>query len=156
MGPAKALAAITENEWDAWLFRNRDSVAKTLGWTSYHTLRSKGSRSGFPDRTLFRDRVIFAELKTIKNKPTDEQVMWLDGLSRAGGEVYLWRPDDGDDVARVLGRRWRLDHILDAASGRMLPTLIHDGDRWTPGSIWVAGVGRAESLAPKPGQMALP
>lgn len=145
---------MTEKEWDYSLFAvgNRHAIAPMLGWTSYHTLRSKGSRAGFPDRTLYRDRIIFAELKKCGGKPTDEQVKWLDGLASAGGEVYVWLPTDFDEIGRVLGRRW----LRRAAPRRVgdeeitVPLLCYGAEEWTPGSMWVPGHGRAETLDRQP------
>lgn len=135
---AKPLADILEDEWDAQLFRGPKSVARATGWKlSYHTLRSKGSRSGFPDRVLVRERVIFVELKREKTKPTDDQVEWLDGLAGAGAEVYLWRPSDLDEIALVLGKRWTFDsrtRSLERKDTFLLPK-----------SIWIPGRGRRDS-----------
>lgn len=120
------LAELTEKQWDAQLFNSRDGLATMLGWKlNYHTLRSKGSRSGFPDRVLVRDRVVYAELKTAIGKPTDGQIEWLDGLARAGAEVYLWRPADLDEIARILTR--------------------HYGDLTGLRSLWIPGIGRADT-----------
>lgn len=97
---------VTEKEWDTQLFNSRKGLVTMLGWQlTYHTLRSKGSRSGFPDRVLVRERVVFVELKREGGKPSDEQVRWLTGLAVAGAEVYLWRPSDIDEIARVVGTR---------------------------------------------------
>lgn len=105
---ATPLADINESEWDAQLFRGPKSLAATLGFRlRYHTLRSKGSTSGFPDRVIVRERVLFAELKTEKGKPTDAQVEWLTMLAAAGAEVYLWRPSDLDEIGRILSARGR-------------------------------------------------
>lgn len=128
----------TETEFDAQLFRNANSLAKTLGWTSYHTLRSRGSKAGFPDRTLYRDRVIFAELKKGREKPTELQVEWLDGLAKAGAEVYLWRPGDYEEIGRILGARWHLRF----GGGRWLAR--DAGETWEPASIWIPGEGRRD------------
>ena len=73
----------------------------------YHTLRSKGSQSGFPDRVLVRERVIFAELKREKTGPTPNQIEWLDGLAIAGAEVYVWRPRDLEEIGLILSARGR-------------------------------------------------
>ncbi len=82
-----------EKEWDYQLFNSKKGLAPMLGWRlCYHTLRSKGSQSGFPDRVLVRERVIFAELKREKGVVSDHQREWLDGLAAAGAEVYLWLP----------------------------------------------------------------
>jgi hypothetical protein len=100
---AKPLEDILEKEWDATLFNSQKGLAPMLGWRlCYHTLRSKGSQSGFPDRLLVRERVIFAELKREKGNPTETQIEWLDGLAIAGAEVYLWRPSDLDEIAKIL------------------------------------------------------
>ncbi len=97
-----------EKEWDHLLFNSKKGLAPMLGWRlCYHTLRSKGSQSGFPDRVLVRERVIFAELKREKGVPTPAQIDWLNGLAAAGAEVYLWRPSDLDEIAKILAARER-------------------------------------------------
>lgn len=139
-----ALADMAEKEWDHQLFGARDGLATTLGWTlRYHTLRSKGSRSGFPDRVIVRERIIFAELKREKTGPTDDQIEWLDKLAAGGGEVYLWRPSDLEEIAKILSSRWE-----PAARGeRANPTglwTMRDG-YWQPGSLWMPGQGRHDT-----------
>ncbi len=97
-----------EKEWDYQLFNSKKGLAPMLGWRlCYHTLRSKGSQSGFPDRVLVRERVIFAELKREKGVPTPAQVDWLNGLAAAGAEVYLWKPSDLDEIGKILAMRFR-------------------------------------------------
>ncbi len=97
-----------EKEFDYQLFNSKKGLAPMLGWRlCYHTLRSKGSQSGFPDRVLVRERVIFAELKREKGVPTPAQIEWLNGLAAAGAEVYLWRPSDLDEIAKILSHRGR-------------------------------------------------
>lgn len=109
IGRAVPLTDLTEKEWDAQLFNPKTGLATALGWDLvYHTLRSKGSQPGFPDRVLVRDRVIFTELKTETGKPTDRQQAWLTGLAKAGAEAYLWRPSDLGDVGAVLASRHRI------------------------------------------------
>lgn len=133
------LEEVLEKDWDAQLFNSQRGLAPSLGWSlNYHTLRSKGSRSGFPDRVLIRERVIFAELKREKTHPTVEQVLWLDGLAAAGAEVYLWRPSDLEEIGAILGKRWQLVH-----GSHPQPTLVGASwAAWTPGSLWIAGQGR--------------
>lgn len=105
-------------------------LARLGGWLRYHTHRSKHSASGFPDEVLVRGpRLIFAELKTEAktSKPSVKQQEWLDALAVVaegvrdvlpyaddyiGGhpdppsvEVYLWRPRDLEDIARILTGR---------------------------------------------------
>lgn len=125
-GHTATAGSLTEQEWDGQLFRGARSLAVVLGWTSYHTLRSRGSKAGYPDRTVWRDRVIFVELKREGGKPSELQVETLTGLARAGAECYLWRPSDLDEIGQVLGTRpaWR--------------------DEWTPGSLWLPAGCRAD------------
>jgi hypothetical protein len=130
------LADILEDAWDAQLFRGPKSLATATGWVTYHTLRSKGSRSGYPDRTCVRERILFVELKREKTKPTPDQVDWLDRLARAGGEVYLWRPSDLDEAGIVLGTRWVYDRDLH---------LLNRGSDFYPASMWLPGIGRRDS-----------
>jgi hypothetical protein len=107
---AKPLDDILEKEWDATLFNSQRGLAPMLGWRlCYHTLRSKGSQSGFPDRVLvLRGRIIFAELKREKKVATPvsaHQREWLDGLAAGGAEVYLWRPSDLEEIGEILSAR---------------------------------------------------
>lgn len=135
-----ALEDVLEDQWDAQLFRGKNALANMLGWTSYHTLRSRGSRAGYPDRTLVRDRIVFVELKREKTGPSDDQVEWLDKLATAGGEVYLWRPSDLDEISKVLNGRWTLE------PNRFEPCLRSGVEtRWQPRSLWIPGVGRADT-----------
>ena len=80
-------------------------LAATFGFRWYHTYRSRKSPTGFPDLVLVRDRVIFAELKSDTGKPTKDQQAWLDALTLAGAEAYLWRPDDLQTIAETFARR---------------------------------------------------
>ena len=61
---------------------------------------------GFPDLCMARDtgtpRVIVAELKVGRNKPTAAQQSWLDAFRRAGVEAYLWRDTDLGLIERTL------------------------------------------------------
>lgn len=140
---ATPLAEVLEDDWDRQLFRGPKAVATMLGWTSYHTLRSRGSRSGYPDRTCVRERIIFAELKREKTKPTPDQVEWLDRLAAAGGEVYLWRPSDLDEIGNLLGRRLHFN----AHDRSLIPTSASSGDQLWPGSMWLPGAGRRDGQA---------
>ena len=74
----------------------------------YHTYDSRRSTShGFPDLVLVHPqtgRTIFAELKKQSGYPSPEQRRWLEALRKnAGVEVYVWKPRDMPEVARVLG-----------------------------------------------------
>ncbi len=114
--PALDLRDLTEKTWDLQLFGSRNGLATMLGWTlRYHTLRSQGSTSGFPDRILVRDRLLAVELKTETGKVSDAQAEWLDGLAAANVETYLWRPGDLDEIGRILASRGRPHTFLATA-----------------------------------------
>lgn len=89
--------------------------ARLHGWKSLHirAARTKdgwrtpvqGDGKGFPDLLLIRrGKIIIAELKVGKNKPTIEQDAWLQSFGYVDGVgVYLWRPEDWDEIERILG-----------------------------------------------------
>lgn len=93
--------AISEKEWQAQVVE----VARTMGWKHYHPYLSIYSPKGWPDLALVRERFILAELKTQTGKVSSSQQEWLDALSAAGVEVYVWRPSDLDEVVSVLRRK---------------------------------------------------
>ena len=126
------LADMIEKDWDAQLFNSKNGLAVTLGWQSYHTLKSHGSAPGYPDRTLWRERHLFAELKTEKGPISDHQVRVLTGLAKAGAEVYLWKPSDLDEVGKILTAR--------CAPWDAKPF-------WQPGSLWTVAGCRADQAA---------
>lgn len=91
-------------------------LAHTLHWhvTAFRPARRaddswetpcKYDAQGWPDLTLVRDRVIHAELKSHTGRLSVHQERWLERLKAAGAEVYVWRPDDMDEIAAVLTRR---------------------------------------------------
>lgn len=129
------LAELTEKEWAAQVVQ----LATLLGWSRYHTYRSTKSASGWPDEALVRDRLILVELKREDGKLSTTQIEWLDKLASAGCETYLWRPGDLDEIATILGKRWKFETTLD---GRRL--LRSELTSYAPQSLWVAGVGRVD------------
>ena len=95
------LAEILERDFAAQVY----DLVKATGFDRYHTYRSKRSRKGFPDETIWRERVVFLELKREKTRTTDDQKAVLRGLRDAGAEVYIVRPRNLDDLAAVLQAR---------------------------------------------------
>ena len=85
-------------------------IARMNGWVIHHaaphrvgtTWRSDGK--GTPDLILaHRTRgLIFAELKTEVGKLSADQVSWLKAL-QPWAEVYVWRPNQLDMIAKRLG-----------------------------------------------------
>ena len=94
-----------EKEWQAQVV----SLARRLGWMTYHTYDSRRSEPGWPDLVLLRERMVIAELKTQKGRVSEAQQKWLDALREAGVETYLWRPSDMGQVAATLMKRGRND-----------------------------------------------
>lgn len=90
-------------------------LARKCGWRVAHfrPARTKhgwrtavsADGAGFFDLVLVRDRIIFAEIKREKGKTSSEQDAWAAATRKAGGEVYLWRPSDWDEIVDTLTRR---------------------------------------------------
>jgi hypothetical protein len=92
------------------------AVAQTYGWRIVHFLPARvgrenrpltaylGDGRGFPDLVAVKaSRLLFAELKVGRNKTTSHQDEWAQALLLTGVEMYLWTPDDLDDISRILG-----------------------------------------------------
>lgn len=109
-----------EEDFGKWLL----GEARATGWLATHFRTAIVSRgrdgkpryataisgdAGFPDWCLARgSRLIFAELKVGRNKPSADQLKWLEALEYIGArrnrspEVYLWSPPKRDEILRVL------------------------------------------------------
>ena len=62
-----------------------------------------GDGKGFPDLVLVRaNRIMAMELKSEKGKVSQEQWEWLEALGKTGAEVYLWKPNQIEEIAEVL------------------------------------------------------
>jgi hypothetical protein len=69
------------------------------GWAT--AVQADGA--GFPDLVLVRDRVVFAELKAGRRPIlSPAQDRWLDALTTADAETYVWVPADRPDITRIL------------------------------------------------------
>jgi hypothetical protein len=87
-------------------------MMKLLGWKTSHFKAAKvdgrwmtplqGDAKGFVDVVAARDRIIYVEFKGAAGKVEPEQQVWHDCLRRAGGEVYVIRPNDIHQLAQVL------------------------------------------------------
>lgn len=89
-------------------------LAQVRGWMVHHdrpALNKRGrwatwteGTNGFPDLLLAHPdgRVIAAELKVGRNKPTKLQEDWLAALNSAGVESYVWRPRDWNRIQVLL------------------------------------------------------
>lgn len=92
-----------------------EELAVTLGWWTFHLNAPMRSPAGFPDLVMFRERVIFAELKV--RRPKDGRVGTLSGTQiemahrcfKAGAEYYSWLfPDNWEEIKAVLSRGGRV------------------------------------------------
>lgn len=79
-----------------------EKIAKEKGWQWYHTRDSRKSRRGWPDLVLWRDRIVYMELKDEDGVASADQLTTIEQLKAAGGEVYLFRPSDWLEIVRVL------------------------------------------------------
>ena len=92
-------------------------LAKLHGWLVMHTRAVEirpgvwktplQGHAGYPDLTLvhsFRG-IIFAELKSDIGRISSTQKAWHDKIREAGGEIYVWRPKDLDQISTRLARK---------------------------------------------------
>ena len=100
--PTRILPATQMTETE--LQDNTIELGHLFGWKIAHfrpALTKHGWRTpvsadgkGFVDLVLVRDRVIFAELKSMSGKQTREQTEWMIALRASGAEYRLWTPQD--------------------------------------------------------------
>ena len=89
---------MTEKQWQEEVL----TLASWGGWAWFHCYDSRRSQPGFPDLVLWRERIIYAELKSQKGRVRPDQKRVMNELEQAGAEVYLWRPSDRKEVDAVL------------------------------------------------------
>ena len=92
-----------ETEW----LQTVTALARSVNWKPVHFPDSlRVSSPGFPDLLLRHDTmppyIIAMELKIGKNKPSKEQILWLEAFKKAGITTMLAYPEDYDKVVRVL------------------------------------------------------
>ncbi len=95
------------------------TMAKIRGWKRMHVRPGrvirhgqekyetpfKADGKGWPDLFLIHrktGRIVVAELKSVKGKPTPEQVEWLELFKLAGIHAAIWTPLMWDEIDRVL------------------------------------------------------
>ena len=86
-----------------------EDLAWLTGWRPFHLNPSDKKAAGFPDLVLFRERVIFAELKSRSPNTgraghlAPKQTEMAHYCFKAGAEYYSWLfPDDWDALEAVL------------------------------------------------------
>ncbi len=88
-------------------FQNRViDLAKRHGFICYHTHNSRRSAKGYPDVAFAKVgapfRYFLAELKRETEKPSPEQLVWINAIRAAGIDCYLWRPSDWPFIVQTL------------------------------------------------------
>lgn len=115
------LKAMERESWNETEFGNQMyAVAKGLGWKGAHFRAGmtgrldaagkpvwvtplQGDAKGWPDWALFRGKRKLAwELKVYPNKPSPEQLAWLDILELAGFEVAVCYPKHWETMCKIL------------------------------------------------------
>ena len=103
---------MTENEFQQAVIE----LARYGGWRVYHARPAQirpgvwatpfTGAAGFPDLILAHPHrgLLASELKVGRNKPTDDQLAWLEVLDSQLIEAAVWRPEDLDYIARRLHR----------------------------------------------------
>lgn len=101
---------ISEKEFQ----RSVTALFTITGWYVYHNPDASRSSAGWPDLQLLKPaspagpaQLVFAELKTARGRVSPIQKKVIQTLADAGQEVYLWRPDDWDEIERIAKRRRR-------------------------------------------------
>lgn len=101
-----------EGQFQAWL----NARLSENGWLHYHTYDSRRSPKGFLDTHAVhvpRLRLLWAELKVGRNKPSPKQRVWLAALrtvalainrtlKREVLIVRLWYPTDRSEILKVV------------------------------------------------------
>lgn len=80
-------------------------LARLLGWRVAHFRPAQTARGwrtpveadgkGFPDLVLVRDgRLIFAELKSERGRPSIEQLAWFVAIEKSCAAMCVWSPKE--------------------------------------------------------------
>lgn len=106
MGEAKRASYIAEKDFQSMV----EDLAALRGWTTWHVNLPMRSPFGFPDLVMFKDRIVFAELKSRSPKTgragklAPAQIEYAHIIQKAGGEYVTWLyPDDWNAVCEFFG-----------------------------------------------------
>jgi Holliday junction resolvase len=77
------------------------------GWAYYHAYNSQRSPEGFPDIVAIKgQRLLVAELKDARRKPTTAQVDWLTAFAHISRvDAKLWRPAHLEEALELIQGR---------------------------------------------------
>jgi hypothetical protein len=90
-------------------------LARFAGWRAAHFAPARTAHgwrtpcrydaAGWPDLVLVRDRVVFVEIKSDRDRLRPDQAVWLQALGEADAEVHVWTSEEWLDgtVDAVLG-----------------------------------------------------
>jgi len=95
-------------KWTHNSFQNEIvKFARLNGWKCQYWWKSYHSPKGYLDLVLVRyPRHIKAELKIPPDKVSPEQQEWIDVWKQFKDiEVYVWTPDQWDEIIRILSRK---------------------------------------------------
>ena len=96
-------------------------MADLYRWRWYHVNDSRKDKRGYPDLAMLRNgRMIHAELKRVNKHPTVDQMAWLMDYWRAGSEVYVWTPEDMDEIQYILHHPHRITTPMESELPRYL------------------------------------
>ena len=85
-----------------------------MGIPSYHVPDSRRCKPGFPDWVIVSQYgIIYAELKTGKDKCRPDQVIWLEALMRFSANVFVVRDKNVDLLLEYITNG---DHFLELAA----------------------------------------
>lgn len=105
IGEAKRALYVSEKQFQQMV----EELAFYCGWTTFHLNLPMRSPAGFPDLVCFRERIVFAELKSRSprtgraGKLSPGQTEYANTIMKAGGEYYSWLyPDDWEQVLEVF------------------------------------------------------
>ena len=100
--PQATLPKLTEAEFQSQV----NALLDLEGWDYIHIPDSRQVQATLPGLTdiiAFRPpRKLAIELKVRPNKPTSEQLYWLETMRLCGFEVYVIYPDDWEWLKQIL------------------------------------------------------
>jgi hypothetical protein len=102
-------ATVSEAQWESTVV----PYARVRGWRCFHVPKGQTvdggwltvvseDGAGWPDWQFVRDRIVYAELKTMTGRLSKAQKSWMVSLRAAGAEFHVWRPSSWNEVERCL------------------------------------------------------
>lgn len=72
------------------------------GWECWHDNDSRRNKAGLPDLLCLRERCVWVECKTERDRLRPEQRRFIARLKAAGQEVHVWKPRDWPAIEKVM------------------------------------------------------